>query len=78
MIVASARVQLGQWTVPLVIDGAEATLTGITSWLPAGEDPLADPGGGFSVPWAPILGVLLAAVLVVGEIRRRRGRPSPA
>lgn len=72
VIVASARVQLGEWSIPLLVDGAEASLTGTTTWLPAGESILDEPEG-TPIPWVPIAGVGLALALVVLEVRRRRG-----
>ena len=72
IIVSTSRVELARWEIPLLVDGEPASLTGVTTWLPAGESVL-DPQDGGSVPWVPIAGGVLLAALITLEVRRRRG-----
>ncbi len=72
VIVATQRVELGRWEIPITVDGEPTTLTGVTNWLPAGLSPLDPVEDGASVPWIPIAGAVLLAAVVVLELRRRR------
>ncbi|MGZ6793551.1 MAG: LPXTG cell wall anchor domain-containing protein, partial [Mycobacteriales bacterium] len=78
VLARSTPTVLVRWTVPLVVDGAPAALTGTVSWVPrrtalAQLGVGARAGGSSGLLW-PVVGgaaLLLAAAVLV--LRRRRG-----